>query len=70
MPVELHAVVSECAPILDPGPGVVLVVDGVTPGGQPQEVRINLPASGIQSLRRDLRVAWQALPLEYRQENN
>lgn len=68
--VQMNAVYSECFPILEPGPGVVLVVEGVTDEGKPTEVRINLPASGVQSLRRDLRNALVALPLELRQENN
>lgn len=64
----MNAVYSECAPTLDPGPGVVLVVQGVTPSGQPTEARVSIPASGVQSLRRGLRVALLALPLEYRQQ--
>lgn len=69
-PVVVHAIYSECAPTLSPGPAVVLGVEGVTPEGEPVTVQIFFPASGVQSLRKDLRVAHTALPLELRQENN
>lgn len=66
----INALYSECAPTLGPGPAVLLGVEGVTPEGRPVSVTISFPASGVQALRRDLRVAFLGLPIEHRQENN
>lgn len=65
----MNAIFSECAPTLDPGAGVLLRVEGTGEGGVPVSVMIAFPASGVQSLRRDLRIALMALPIEIRQEN-
>lgn len=66
----ISAVASECAPTLDPGPAVILRVHGTTADGAILAVNISIPASGVQSLRRNLRVAHAAIPLELRQEND
>lgn len=67
---NLTALTSECVPILEPGAGVVLAVTAADAAGGVVTVQIAIPANGVQSLRRNLRVALQALPLELRQENN
>lgn len=63
----VYATSTEAAPVLEPEPGVMVRVTG-TADGKVVSVIIALPASGVQSFRRDLRVALQELPLEDRQQ--
>lgn len=65
-PLVVNVLASRCQPQAGPpGPIVELAVVGVTPNGEKVEAVLNLPARGVQDLRRDLRNALEPLlPLD------